>query len=255
MIIIKNKQAIDKMRVAGQHLATVMVDAAKLVTVGQSTLAINDAIEQHMRALGLKPECIGYAGYKHATCISVNDVVVHGVPSQELVLQDGDLVKIDIVGSYKGYCADMARSYFVGEPKANARRLVDVAQAALDGAIQRVRPGVHLSDISAYIQQEVEKAGFGVVRRFAGHGIGKSIHEEPEVPNFGTPGHGPVLRAGMTICIEPMITENGVEVDIASDGWTAKTRDGGLAGHVEDTILVTSSGASILTRPALRAGL
>ncbi len=255
MIIIKNKQAIEKMRIAGQHLASVMADAAKLITMGQSTLAINDAIEKHMRALNLKPECIGYAGYKHATCISVNDAVVHGVPCTELVLQDGDLVKIDIVGSYKGYCADMARSFFVGEPTANARRLVDVAQAALDGAIERIRPGVRVGDISAYIQQVVEKAGFGVVRRFAGHGIGKSIHEEPEVPNFGKPGNGPVLREGMTICIEPMITENGVEVDIASDGWTAKTRDGGLAGHVEDTILVTSDGASILTRPTHIAGL
>ncbi len=255
MITIKNKQAIEKMRIAGQHLATVMADAASVVIAGQSTLAIDSALEKHMRALGLKPECIGYAGYKHATCISVNDVVVHGVPSQDTVLQDGDLVKIDIVGSYKGYCADMARSYFVGEPLPNARRLVAVAQAALDGAIERVRPGIHMGVISAYIQQEVEKAGFGVVRRFAGHGIGKAIHEEPEVPNFGAAGDGPVLREGMTICIEPMITENGFEVDIESDGWTAKTRDGGLAGHVEDTILVTTNGASILTRPTCIAGL
>lgn len=249
MIIIKNKQAIEKMRTAGTLLARVMDDAAQLVVAGQSTLSINDAIEKHMRALSLKPECIGYAGYKHATCISLNDVVVHGVPSAEVCLKEGDLVKIDIVGSYKGYCADMARSFFVGEPSASAKQLIDVAQRALDGAIARVRPGVRIGDISAYIQQEVEKAGFGVVRRFAGHGIGKSIHEEPEVPNFGTPARGPILREGMTICIEPMITENGIEVDIAKDGWTAKTRDGGLAGHVEDTILVTSDGASILTRP------
>ena len=249
MIIIKNKQAIEKMRAAGELLARVMDDAAKLVITGTSTLSINDAIERHMRLLDLKPECIGYAGYKHAACISVNDVVVHGVPSAELVLQEGDLVKIDIVGSYKGYCADMARSFFVGEPKANARRLIEVAQRALDGAIERVAPGVRMGDISAYIQEVVENAGFGVVRRFAGHGIGKSIHEEPEVPNFGVAGQGPILREGMTICIEPMITENGIEIDIASDGWTAKTRDGGLAGHVEDTILVTTNGASILTRP------
>ena len=250
MIIIKNKQAIEKMRTAGQLLASVMADAAQLVVAGQSTLAINDALEKDMRAKGLRPECIGYAGYKHATCISVNDVVVHGVPSQDVTLQEGDLVKIDIVGSHKGYCADMARSYFVGEPSQNARRLIQVAQQALDGAIERVRPGVRLSDISAYIQQEVEKAGFGVVRRFAGHGIGRAIHEAPEVPNFGEPGNGPILREGMTICIEPMITEKGIEVDIAGDGWTARTRDGGLAGHVEDTILVTTNGASILTRPS-----
>ncbi len=248
MIAIKDKKAIEKMRIAGSLLAQVMADVEDFLKTGISTLAVDQFIETQMRAAGLKPECKGYAGYKHATCISLNDVVVHGVPSEKIVLKNGDLVKIDVVGSYKGYCADMARSFFIGEPTPAAQRLIAVAQRALDKVIDQVQVGKRVSDLSAFIQAEVEKEGFGVVRDFAGHGIGKAIHEEPEIPNFGTPGQGPVLRSGMVLCIEPMITEKDYRVYIAEDGWTARTCDGGLAGHVEDTILVTDEGPEILTR-------
>ncbi len=236
------------MRVAGHLLASVMEDAAHFLASSKTTLEINDFIEKRMKEVGLKPECKGYAGYRHATCISLNDVVVHGVPSQKIVLRDGDFVKIDVVGSYKGYCADMARYFFVGSPCPVAKKIASTAQRALDNAIKLLEPGRRLSDISAHIQEIVEKDGYGIVKRFVGHGIGRKMHEAPEVPNFGRPGTGPILRDGMTLAIEPMITEKGADVQIMSDGWTAKTADGGLAAHVEDTVLITENGPEILTR-------
>lgn len=248
MIKIKDKQAIAKMREAGKLLAGVFANLDSYIKEGISTLELDAIIEGEMLKVGLKAVCKGFGGYKHASCISVNDVVVHGVPSSKIVLKKGDLVKVDVVGSFNGYCADMARCFFVGEPTVAAKRIAATARCALDKAIEIIKPGIHLSDISALIQKEVEKEGFGVVRNFAGHGIGKSLHEEPEIPNFGKKGNGPLLRSGMTLAIEPMITEFGYEVKIDSDGWTARTADGGLAGHVEDTILVTEKNAEILTK-------
>lgn len=247
-IQIKNKIAIEKMRNAGQLLASIMQTVKEKVVEGVTTLDLDTFIDGKMREEGLKAVCKGYAGYRHATCISVNDVIVHGIPSKEVILKSGDFVKIDVVGSYKDYCADMARYFFVGEPSPVALRMAAVAQDSLDKAIAAVKPGVRLSDISALIQQIVEKDGFGVVRDFAGHGIGKSIHEDPQVPNYGAPGRGPVLVEGMTFAIEPMITQGSYKTKIMPDGWTAKTVDGGLAAHVEDTIVVTKDGAEILTR-------
>ena len=248
-IIVKNKLAKGRMRIAGKLLASVMNEITQQVVEGTSTLALDAAIEASMREKQLIPECKGYGSYEYASCISLNDVIVHGVPSKEVILKSGDFVKIDIVGSYKGYCADMARYFFVGKASQVAKKLADVAQQALDVAISKVAPGVFLSDISATVQAIVEDAGFSVIRDFAGHGIGKSIHEEPEIPNYGKPGEGPILREGMTLAIEPMIAEKHYAVKIMPDGWTAKTQDGGLAAHVEDTLLVTSDGVEILTRP------
>ncbi len=248
MIVIKNKASIEKMRVAGQKLASVLNSVNDLIRPGVSTYEIDAFIESEMRKIGLNPECKGYGTYKHATCISLNDVIVHGVPSKKIVLKNGDFVKIDVVGSYKKYCADMARYFFVGDVSPATRKIAAVAQDALEKAIEIIQPGKHLSDVSACIQKVVEDAGFSVVRHFVGHGIGKKMHEPPEIPNFGRPGRGPILREGMTLAIEPMIAENSAEVRILDDGWTAKTVDGGLAGHVEDTILVSSHGAEILTR-------
>lgn len=247
-IIIKNKVAIEKMRTAGKLLAQVMQETESFVKEGISTHELDQIIEKKMRERELKPECKGYAGYKHSSCISLNDVIVHGVPKKEIILKSGDFVKIDIVGSYKGYCADMARCFFVGKASPVAKKMAEVAQRALDKGISLVRPGVRLSDISACVQREVEQAGFGVIRDFAGHGIGKNIHEAPDVPNFGRPGQGPILQEGMTLAIEPMITEKDYAVKIMADGWTAKTVDGGLAAHVEDTVVVVRNGAEILTR-------
>lgn len=248
-IIIKNKVAIAKMREAGKRLASILASIDEKFLEGRSTWEIDAFIEQKMVALGLKAPCKGYAGYAHATCISVNDVVVHGIPTKETVLKAGDFVTIDVVGSFKDYCADMARYYFVGGKKsALTEKLAKVAQQSLDHAISLIKPGLHLSTVSFNIQKIVEQNGFNVIRDFVGHGIGKSFHEAPEVPNFGDPGQGPLLREGMALAIEPMIVEKDYRIQKLSDGWTIKTLDGGLAAHVEDTIVVTSNGAEVLTR-------
>jgi len=248
MIAIKDKKAIQKMHTAGNLLAQVMQRVKNSVVPGVCSLDIDYFIENNMRELGLQPECKGYAGYKHATCISLNDVIVHGVPSEQVLLKSGDFVKIDVVGSYKGYCADIARYFFVGKVDSGVKDIALVAQKALDKAIEKVAVGARISDLSACIQKEVESKGFNVVREFAGHGIGKQIHEKPDIPNYGEPGKGPMLRAGMTLAIEPMITQGSSQVKIMSDGWTAKTADGGLAAHVEDTVLVTNDGPIVFTR-------
>ncbi len=247
-IIVKNKVSIEKMRTAGHLLARIMEDVPPLMTPGISTLEIDGFIEKRMRESGLKPECKGYGGYRFATCISLNDVIVHGIPSKEVILKSGDFVKIDVVGSFKGYCADITRSFFIGEVSPTVRRMAQIAQQALDKAIDMVKPGIRLSEISCAIQQIVESAGFGVIRDFAGHGIGKSIHEAPEIPNYVTSDNGPVLQEGMTLAIEPMIAEKDYKIRVMNDGWTARTVDGGLTAHVEDTIVITKNGAEVLTR-------
>jgi methionyl aminopeptidase len=247
-IVIKNKNALDKMYAAGQKLALVMQEVESIIVSGVNTEYIDAFVEERMLFAGLTPECKGYAGYRHATCISLNDIVIHGVPSKEKVLKSGDFVKIDVVGSYKGYCADMTRYFFIGTVNPVAYKMAQTAQRALDRAIEAIKPGCYLSDISALIQKEVERDGFGVVRVFCGHGIGKTMHEGPDIPNFGTAGRGPLLQDGMTLAIEPMIAQNSYDVVVESDGWTVRTVDGGLAAHVEDTIAVTNDGARILTR-------
>ena len=195
-----------------------MEDIAGNVTSGISTLDLDALIDKKIVTLGLKAECKGYAGYKHASCISINDVIVHGVPTHETVLKSGDFVKIDVTASYKGYCADMARYFFIGQPHQTAQHMASIAQIALDEAIMLVRPGNRISDISACIQQIVEKEGYSVIRTFAGHGIGKKLHEEPDIPNFGRPGYGLVLQEGMALAIEPMIAERGHEVKVMGYG-------------------------------------
>lgn len=250
-IIIKNKPALDKMRMAGYLLVDVMDEIKDYVVIGAHTLELDAVIEKLMLSKGLKAECKGYGGYKFATCISLNDVIVHGVPSQEVVLKNGDFVKIDVVGSYKGHCADLTRFFFVGDVSDRVKRIANTAQEALDRAIEIIQPGVKLMAVSARIQQCVEQAGYAVIRDFAGHGIGRSMHEAPDVPNYERDDCEIVLREGMTLALEPMIAEYGFQVNILKDGWTAKTADGGLAAHVEDTIVVTRNGVEILTRKSV----
>lgn len=248
MITIKNKSSINKMEVAGKLLSQIMDQVYEILIPGVSTLDIDLWIENQLKKNDLISKAKGYKGYPRTTCISINDEVVHGVPKKSKIVKSGDLVKIDVCASWKGYCADMARCYFVGHPSSDAKKLVEVAQSALDVGISKAYPGNRLSDISAAIQFEVEKNGYGVVRDFAGHGIGKNMHEDPEILNYGEPGKGPVLRSGMTFAIEPMITLGKYEVYITEDGWTVKTEDSSLAAHVEDTILITDNGPKVLTR-------
>ncbi len=248
MITIKNKASIAKMHTAGQILAGIMQDVSSLIRPGLSTAQIDAFIAEALKRHELISCTKGYHGYKHVCCVSVNDEVVHGVPSDINVLKAGDLVKVDVCASYKGYCADMARCFFVGTPTEAQAKLVRVAQQALDKGIEKARAGNHLTDISAAIQSEVEKHGYGVVRDFAGHGIGKQMHEDPEILNYGKPGRGPVLQVGMSFAIEPMITNGKFDVYVTKDGWTVKTVDKSLAAHVEDTIVITEEGPQILTR-------
>ena len=248
MIIIKNKRAIETMRQAGMLLAQVFDSIAPSVKAGASTLAIEELIVAELARRELKAESLGYRGYRHNSCISINDEVVHGVPHEDKILHDGDLVSIDICASWHGYCADMTRSYLIGTPSKKLQHFVYTAQAALDLGIAQARVGTHLSDISSAIAREVERNGYSVVRDFAGHGIGKTMHEDPEVLNYGKPGEGPVLCAGMTLAIEPMIAMGSYEVFVADDGWTVKTKDKSFAAHIEDTVLITEEGPEILTR-------
>jgi len=248
MIETKDKIAVAKMAKAGTFLAQIFESLADRIVPGVTTSEIDAWIEGELTRNDLRSETKGYMGYAHVSCVSVNDEVVHGVPSGRRALKDGDILSVDVCASWQGYCADMARTFFVGAVSEKATQFVSAARQALDEGIKQVRPGNRLSDVSAAIQRAVEKRGYGVVRDFAGHGIGRRMHEEPEILNYGKPGSGPVLRAGMTLAIEPMITMGRYDVHITDDGWTVKTDDGSLAAHVEDTVLVTESGAQILTR-------
>jgi len=250
MILIKNKASIIKMEVAGKLLSSLFDDIDGILKSGITTADIDNWVDLELKKRGLVSKTKGYMGYQHSSCISVNDEVVHGVPSKKKSLKRGDLVKIDVCASWKGYCADMARCFFVevDDSQQKAFKMVDVATRALFAGVGMAVVGNRLSDISAAIQRVVEEEGYGIVRDFAGHGIGKSMHEEPEILNYGEPGKGPILRAGMTFAIEPMITEGGYQVYVENDGWTVKTEDKSWAAHVEDTILITDNGPVFLTR-------
>ncbi|MBY0109875.1 MAG: type I methionyl aminopeptidase [Candidatus Babeliaceae bacterium] len=250
MIVRKNNYAFSIMREAGKRLASIFQEISKKLKEGITTQELDLFIENKLQASGLYSQCkgYGYPPFPGSACISINDVIVHGIPSSQK-LKQGDLVKVDICASYNGYCADMARSYFVGEaPSDKANLLVAVAYKSLDAGIDRVRVGNRISDISFAIQSTVEAQGFGVVRDFAGHGIGKKMHEDPEIVNFGAPDKGPIIEVGMAFALEPMITLGDYVVAMDDDKWTARTVDGSLAAHVEDTVIVTDNGSEIITR-------
>ena len=239
MIAIKNKASIRKMEQAGAFLVEIFDEIASMIKPGVSTLELDTVIDQLIKGKGLESRTKGYMGYAHASCISINDELVHGVPSEKRILKDGDLVKIDVCASWHGYCADMARSFYIGKLPDKVAQFMKNAQRALDKGIEKARPGNRLGDISAAIQTEIEADGYGVVRDFAGHGIGKQMHEEPEVLNYGEHGKGPMLRVGMAFAIEPMTTFGAHKVYVTEDGWTVKTSDKSLAVHVEDTVVIT----------------
>ncbi len=247
MINIKDKNAFIKMRKTGELLARMFSSLQNVIQQGITTEQIDGFIADYLNQHNLVSCTKGYMGYKHVSCISVNEVVVHGIPNNTYV-NSGDLVKVDVCASFNGYCADMARGFFIGDAQEDAVKLMNIAQKSLDAGINKAQIGNRLTDISFAIQQVVEGAGFGVVRDFAGHGIGKKMHEAPEILNYGSPGRGPVIRQGMAFAIEPMITMGDYHVVIERDGWTVKTRDKSLAAHVEDTVIITENGPEIITR-------
>lgn len=248
MINIKNKVAISKMVQAGILLSDLFEELHEYIVPGITTWDIDQHIDNMLVKKGLVSQTKGYKGYKHSSCISVDDVVVHGVPDKRVVLKDGSLVKVDVCAAWNGYCADMARPFIVGNVNDSVKRFIEVARQALDKGIEKARVGNRISDISSAIQKEIEAYGFGVVRDFAGHGIGKRMHEDPEILNYGVPGKGPLLQHGMTFALEPMITMGHYDVYVDNDNWTVKTVDGSLAMHIEDTIAILQDGPKILTR-------
>lgn len=248
MIIIKNKIALENMTRAGQLLAHMFELLHEIIEPDITTLQVNNWIDNYLKKNNLVSAMRGFMSYKHVSCISINDEVVHGVPSDINKIKLGDLVKVDVCASFKGYCADMARYYFLGKPTVEIAKFMDVAQSSLDKGIEQAIIGNFLGDISFAIQKEIESNGYGVVREFAGHGIGKNMHEEPEILNYGKPKSGPVIRDAMAFAIEPMLTMANEKIYITADKWTVKTVDKSLAMHVEDTVIITKQGPKIITR-------
>lgn len=247
MIELKSAREIGLMRRAGHILADVVARLRGSVKAGMSTLQIDEDVEDFIRSQGARPAFKGYRGFPATVCISINEEVVHGIPSAHRRVEEGDIVGLDLGCIVDGYYADCAVTLAVGEVPSRVRELLDATRESLEAGIAECRPGRRLSDVSHAIQSHVERHGFSVVRAFVGHGIGRALHEEPQVPNFGDPGRGPQLKPGMVLAIEPMVTMGSWEVRILDDGWTAVTRDGSLAAHFEHTIAVTESGPEVLT--------
>ena len=246
MIILKSRDEIEKMRRAAQVVAVALANLAENVLPGVTTGELDRLAEGILREHGAVPSFLGYKGYPSAACISINYEVVHGIPgSRQLV--EGDIVGIDLGAIVKGYHGDSAITVPVGKVSAEAERLMKVTREALWSGIAMARADNRLGDVSNAIQQCAESRGFSVVRDLVGHGIGRSMHEEPQVPNFGPPGRGPILEEGMTLAIEPMVNAGGYHVETLSDGWTMVTKDRSLSAHFEHTVAVTRDGADVLT--------
>lgn len=248
MIIRKSREEIARMREAGRIVAEVLDMLEKHVRPGTRTETLNRLADDYIRSRGGVPSFLGYRGFPASICTSVNDVVVHGIPGKER-LREGDIIGIDVGVILDGYQADAARTYAVGEVSETAKRLMEVTRASLEAGIAACRAGKRLGDVSNSIQRVVESGGFSVVVQFVGHGIGREMHEEPQIPNFGPPGRGPLLLPGMTFALEPMVNEGTYEVRVEDDGWTVRTVDGRLSAHFEHTVAVTEGDPEVLTLP------
>lgn len=246
MIIIKSKNEINIMRKAGEIVAGALEAVRKAIAPGITTAELDKIADDYIRSKGAFPSFKGYQGFPASICASINAQVVHGIPGST-VLKEGDIISIDIGAVYNGYHGDAARTYPVGAVSPNALRLIKVTEESFYRGLEFAREGHRLSDISHAIQTYVEEHGYSVVKALVGHGIGRQMHEDPQVPNFGRAGRGPRLRAGMTLAIEPMVNEGTDEVVTLDDHWTVLTRDGSLSAHYENTIAITSNEPIILT--------
>lgn len=245
---VKTAEEIAAMRAGGQILAEVLRVVATSAQPGMGTLELSRLADQETIKRGGKPALIGYEGFPEGMCVSINDEVIHGVPRKDKIISEGDIVSVDYCVLYKGMITDAAVTFIVGQPsEAKDIELLAVTKKALKKGIEAVRDGAHIGDIGAAVQRVLDSAGFGIVREFVGHGVGHHVHEEPGVPNHGPKGKGMILKAGMTIAIEPMAMIGSHEIYIMDDGWTVKTRDGSRAAHFEHTVLVTEDGYEILT--------
>ena len=249
MIIRKSPEELQKMRKSGRILAGTIDEVLTRVRPGVSTADLDDVAEQRIRGEGAVPSFLGYKGFTASICASVNDEIVHGIPSRTRILREGDVLSLDFGAIWEGFHSDAAVTVFVGgaAPSDEAARLVKTTEAALDAAIDAIRPGGRLSDIGWAIESTAAPAGFGIVREYGGHGIGRAMHEDPFIQNWGPPGRGPDLRPGLVIAVEPMLTSAGEETRVLEDGWTVVTADGSVAAHFEHTIAVTEDGPEVLT--------
>jgi len=246
MIAIRSSEEIGLLRESGRIVSEALDLAERLIRPGVTTGDLDSEIEAMIRDSGGTPEFKGFHGYPASICASVNEVVVHGIPGKR-ELREGDIIGIDVGVRKDGYVGDGARTFPVGEIRDEARRLMDVTYQALTNGLAAVSDGVHLSDLSSAVQTTAESHGYSVVRELAGHGVGREMHEAPEVPNYGPPGRGPVLKAGMVLAVEPMVNMGGPAVRTLPDGWTVVTADASLSAHFEHTVVVTGSGIDILT--------
>lgn len=247
MIIIKSDQEIDIMRAAGKVTAEILEKLEGFIKPGVSTMDIDRLVEEYIRKNGMTPSFKGLYDFPASACVSVNEEVVHGIPSVKRTLREGDIVSVDTGATYRGYVSDAARTYAVGAIADEARRLIDTARESFFEGLKFCKVGYRLSDISHAIQAKVEGEGFGVIRDFVGHGIGRKMHEDPQIPNFGAPGRGPRLAKGMVFAIEPMITQGSYEVETLLDNWTVVTLDGKLAAHYENSVVITDGEPELLT--------
>ncbi|MFA7560683.1 MAG: type I methionyl aminopeptidase [Candidatus Izemoplasmatales bacterium] len=248
MVTIKSNREIELMKEAGRIVALAHRAVKAKIKPGLSTKQLDDLVEKVIRDNGAIPSFKNYNGFPAAACISINEVVVHGIPDESTTLKSGDIVSVDIGANYKGYHGDSAWTYACGEISESAKNLLVGTEESLFKGLEFAKPNNRLTDISHAIQTYAESLGFSVVREFVGHGLGRNLHEDPQIPNYGLPGRGIILKPGMTLAIEPMINLGNKEVKVLADGWTTITRDRSLSAHFEHSILITETGYEILTK-------
>ncbi|MFA6493192.1 MAG: type I methionyl aminopeptidase [Patescibacteria group bacterium] len=246
-IELKTEQEIAKMRLGGKIASRILKTLESSTKEGVTTNELDKLGETLILEAGAKPSFKGFANYPNSVCVSVNDEVVHGIPGSR-VLKNGDVVGLDIGVYYQGFHTDTALTTIVGEASVQSKKLLEITRQSLEKAIKMCKEGVFLGDISSVIQKTVEKEGFGVIRDLVGHGVGRNLQEDPPIPNYGKPGTGPILKEGMTLAIEPMVSAGDWHVNVLDDGWTVVTRDGSLSAHFEHTIAIGKTGAEILTK-------
>ncbi|MCI9475260.1 MAG: type I methionyl aminopeptidase [Emergencia sp.] len=247
MIIIKSKQEIDLMRESGKVTGYILKTLEDFIKPGMSTMDIDRYVEETIRKNKMIPSFKGYGGFPGSACVSINEEVVHGIPDKHRIIQEGDIVSVDVGSTYKGYVSDAARTYAIGKVEPEAQRLIDVTRESFFEGIKFARAGNRLSDISHAVQVHAEGAGFSVIRDFVGHGVGRDMHEDPQIPNYGKAGKGPRLVSGMVFAIEPMICQGGYEVETLLNDWTVVTADGKLAAHYENTVVINDGEPELLT--------
>lgn len=248
MIHLKNAEAIALMKVAGRITGEALALAGEAVREGVTTKHLDDIVRHHIEKCGATPAFLGYGGFPASACVSVNDEVIHGIPSAKRVLQEGDIVKIDVGAIWHGYVGDSANTFTVGNVSEEAKRLIEATKNGFFKGVEQVKENNRIGDIGHAVETEVKAYGFSVIRKYVGHGVGRELHEAPDVPNYGTPGRGPRLCHGMTIAIEPMVAIGTHEVRELADGWTVKTADGKLSAHYEHTVALTEEGVILLTK-------